>query len=192
MSNKINKIYDNDYSLSQYYSKDWTCNIGDENVPMTLVLEVVNMYDATGEDEYKDYPVVFTIGMINKNIHESITCDVDSENGEIRNLDDVIGYYGMNCYLDDTLYSIDEMNDNHKESLTIVEACLSAHLCRFSNQQKEHIKFKNEDVAKKYAEKLINNYGHDLMDNIGDTLSEPINLMYDTAWTQTDKFHKGK
>ena len=77
----IKTIYDNDYSVRQYYKDGWQCET-DEVIPMTLVVEVVNMLDATGEDEYKDYPVVFSIGMLNKNIHESLKDKFDIDDNE--------------------------------------------------------------------------------------------------------------
>ena len=100
---------------------------------MTLVVEVTNMLDATGEDEFKDYPVVFTIGMVNKNIHASIDCDVEED--ETRMLDDVISYYGMNCYLDDVIFNMDTDNKKLRSELSIEKACVASYENRFNKKQ---------------------------------------------------------
>lgn len=189
MNNGIKKIYSNDYSLAQYYNESWKCEI-DSEVPMTLVVEVINMYDVTGEGEYKDYPVVMTIGMVNKNIHKSLTCSTYKD--ESRNLDDVITYYGMNCYLDDKIYNMDSDNKRLRDKLSISKASIASYENRFTGEQQDYLKFKTEDDAFEFAEKLINEYGNTIMTLIGFYLDNPINLMGTSGWNQTELFEKGE
>lgn len=191
MKNTIKKIYDNDYNLTQYYKEGWKCGVGeDDNVPMTLVVEVTNMHEVTGEDEYKDYPVVFTVGMLNKDIHESIDCGLAG--GEERWLDDIISYYGMNCYLDDILFNLDTDNKKLRNTLTIDKVCISTYKNRFTGKPQQYLKFKTESDALEFAEKLINEYGDSIMAFVGFYLDRPINLMGETAWNQTELFNKGQ
>lgn len=183
----IKKIYDNGYNLEQYYKEGWYCGVDESEVPMTLVVEVTNMYDATGDDDYKDYPIVFTIGMINKNIHESIDCD-----SEDRTLEDIISYYGMNMYLDDVIYNMDTANKKIRDGLTINKASISSYENRFNGDQQEFLKFKNEDDAFKFAEKLVKEYGDVIMCLIGFYLDRPVNLVGNTGWEQTNLFQNGE
>lgn len=188
---EIKKIYDNDYSIRQYYKDGWKCEI-DSEIPMTMVVEVINMLDATGEDEYKDYPVVFSVGMLNKNIHKSIQESIDCYPDDTPNTDDILSYYGMNCYLDEVMYEMDSSNKNLKKDLSIDTACISNYECRFTKKQKQYLKFKTEEAAFNFAEKLVLEYGNTIMTLVGFYLDRPVNLVGQTGWDQTEKLEKGE
>lgn len=190
MKNGIKKIYDDSYQISQYYKKGWQCSLGDDkDVPLTMVLEITNMYDATGENDYKDYNYVATIGLVNLNIHESVQSKV--ADGETYDLPSLLGYYGVNCYLDDKIMQLDIDNQRLFEKLPISKACLSTYKCRFSGKDKQYLKFKTYDDAKKFSESLIESYGQTIMTLVGFYLDNPINLIGETAWKQTELFEMG-
>lgn len=189
MKNNIKEIYSNDHSLVQYYNEAWKCEI-DNEIPMTLVVEVTDMYEATGEEEFKDYPVAMNIGMLNKNIHESINCDLEED--ETRYIDDILCYYGMNCYLDSIIYNMDTINKNLRSELSISKATIASYENRFTGEQQEYLKFKTENDAFEFAEKLVMEYGNTIMSLIGFYLDRPINLIGDTAWSQTELFDQGE
>lgn len=189
----IQKIYDNDYSVTQYYKKGWKCILSEDEteVPMTLVVEVINMYDATGEGEFKDFPVLFSIGILNKNINENLKNNLDIEDGSKIYPDDVIGHYGLNCYLEQMFLDTDKINKNLMSELKIDQACLYDYDCRFTGETKQFLKFKTEELAFNFAEKLILEYGDTFMTLIGFHLDKPINLMGETAWKQTEDLERG-
>ena len=105
--------------------------------------------------------------------------------------DDVLGYYGMLCYLDDKFMSTDKLNKNLYKELTIEKACISTYKCRFSGQEKEYLKFKTEQDAFDFAEKLVHNYGDTFMTLIGFHLDAKVNLAGNTGWDKIDTLHKG-
>lgn len=191
MKSKIETIYDNGYSMKQYFKDGWECFLdNDEEVPMTIVVEVTNMYGATGEEEYKDYNYVFSIGLLNKDIHPSIKDYMGPDYGDTP--DEILGYFGLNCYLDEFFMSTDESNNKFLNELTINQACLSQYKCRFTGKMKNYLKFKTEEDAFAYAEKIVQAYGEIAMTLIGFHLDKPINLIGQTAWEQTKKLHLGE
>jgi hypothetical protein len=186
----IKVIYNNDHSVKQYYNKSWQCEINDKNIPLTLVVEVVDMYGATGEEEYKDYNFVFTIGILNKKIHKSIIKAMGEDYSG--SPEDMISYYGMNCHLDTQFQNTDELNQKLFKSLTTDQACLSQYKDRFTGKMQNTLKFKTEEEAFNFSEKLIHAYGNTLMTLVGFHLDKPINLIGQTAWEQTEKLHFGE
>lgn len=189
MKNGIKKIYDDSYQYSQYHKKGWHCSIGDNDVPLTFVLEITDMYEATGDESYKDYNYVATLGLVNLNIHESVQSKVSD--GETYDLSALLGYYGMNCYLDGKIMQIDEDNQRLFEKLPISKACLSTYVCRFSGKNKQYLKFKTFEDAKAFNESLIEAYSQVIMGLVGFYLDNPINLVGTTAWDQTRLFEVG-
>lgn len=190
MTDKIECIYNHGYQLKQYYKNGWKCEL-ENGVPMTILVEVTDMYDATGEEEFKDYSFVFSIGLINKNINQTILNKVVDGDDFTPSVSDVIGYYGMNCYIDQALIDTDLINQKLINELKINDACLSTYKCRFTGQDKTTIRFKTENAAFDFAEMLINSYGDTMMTLIGFTLDKRINLAGETGWKQTELFETG-
>ncbi len=189
----IKKIYDNDYSLVQYYNKSWHCGVEDnDNVPMTIVVEVINMEDACGGDEFKDYPVIFSMGILNKNIHDSIKKQVTDDGEWEYALDNMIGHYGLNCYIAEQIIDMDMINKDLMSKLTIDQACKSNYKCRFTGEEKTSLKFKTENDAFEFADKLVKQYSNTIMALIGFTLDRPVNLIGETGWKNTELFEKGE
>lgn len=188
----IECIYDDGYQFKQYYKQGWQCGLGDDDVPMTMVVEVIDMHGATGEDEYKDYNYVFSIGLLNLNMHQSILDKVSDGDDCQPSMADVASYYGMNCYVDQQLIDMDQINSKLIDELKITDACLSTYRCRFTGKDKVTIRFKTDTAAFSFAEKLIHTYGDVIMTLIGFTLDQPINLAGQSGWEQTEKFHSGE
>jgi hypothetical protein len=191
MKNKIKCIFDDGNQFKQYYKTGWQCGVGDDDVPMTIVVEVINMLDAAGEKEYENYNYVFSIGLLNKNIHKTVLDGVADGDDFVPGVYDIAGHYGLNCYVDQQLLDMDMINKNLMGELKITDACTADYKCRFTGKTKQTLHFKTDDAAFSFAEKLINNYGDVIMTLIGFTLDRPINLAGNTGWEQTELFHNG-
>ena len=170
--------------LVQFYKDGWKCEIDDAEVALSIVAMATDMMEATGEDEFKDYPIVPEVGILNKDCHPSISVDMagDAWEGEKSDLYDVNGYCGMACYILESLLSTDKLNQNIQEKLTIEDACLKSYECRFTKETKYYPAFKTQEKCIDFLTDLIKLYGDSVMGLVGFHLDKPVNLIGETAW----------
>lgn len=181
--------------LKQFYKEDWQCQIDGENVPMTIVVESLDMDQITGESEYKDYPIVPEIGLLNRDCHISITKDMAGQDfnpeSEFSDLYDVRSYCGAACYILDEILNIDKLNKNIQANLKISDACLKSYECRFTGEIKQYPAFKTHEACLEFLTALVMKYGDIVMAMIGFYLDKPVNLVGNTGWETVKLCLKG-
>lgn len=179
-----NKIND---SLTTYTKKNWLCSINDETIQLQYTVEVTDMYEATGENEYKNYNYVFCIGLMPVKFGPKCLNKSKQDENE-PTLYDVISYYGQAIYMEQRFIDTDLINKKLIEQLKINQACQVEYQCRFTKENKTFLHFKTEQDALKFAELLIKNYGDVFMSLIGFELDRPVNLVGEDGWSQIEKF----
>lgn len=185
-----------------FYKEGWKCEIYDEEndqdieVPLTLVVNTTDMHEATGEEEFKDYPIHLEIGILNRDCHVSIAEDMSGESAEELGIEfstvyDVHGYCGFAVYMLQRFLDTDRLNDSFIETLDITEAAIFTYECRFTGQTKSYPRFKSYDAASNFGKGLIARYGNMFMSLVGFELDRPVNLMGDTGWNTIELCHFG-
>jgi hypothetical protein len=197
MSKELKVIYNEDWDsyehIKQFYKNGWKCEVDEREIPMTIVCIATDMYEATGEDEYKDYPVGPEIGLLNRDCHNSISKYMDNEDysEKFSTLHDVNGYCGLATYILDEILQIDKENKKLLSELKIQDACLKSYECRFTKKTKFYPAFKTQEKAMKFMTKLVEEYGDSIMDLIDSYLDKPINLAGKTGWETVEFCEKG-
>lgn len=181
--------------ITQYHNKSWVCAVNDNDkdkeIPLTLVTRSIDMDEATGEDEYKDYPVIVEFGILNKNCHKSISLYTERDySGKYSNVQDVMSYCGF-VSITTNILSTDILNKNFQNELKIKDACMKSYKCRFSGETKQYPAFKTHEAANEFAEKLVYEYGNTLMALVGFALDRPVNLVGETGWRTIELCHHG-
>jgi len=188
---KINEIDFGYQTLDQYYDKNWKCEVDGHKVSLSLVSETIDMYEATGEGQEKGYNIMPSIGVINLNVHRSLSEDVnDDHDGDYSYLEDVLNYCGF-VDLSEVFLNIDKDNDNLMNKLTIKEATFDNYQCRFTGETKIYPKFKDQGAARQFSYTLIERYGNVVMGLIGFYLDKPVNLIGETGWKTIELCHFG-
>lgn len=189
--------FDSSEGLHIAENKSWSCHLDDVEVPLCLVLEVVDMDGATGEPEYKDYPYVFSIGIMTSKPSDSFY----EGTGKPSKLDLI---YDCNSYMgtvpvEHKLLSLDDSNNNYLRKLKAVNAKLITSKHDFGTiaaQQGKGTKFtypqfKTAEDAFDFGKLLIKKYGDTLMTLVGFTLDQPINMIGETGWKLIEQMHYG-
>lgn len=162
-------------------SPEWTYN----DIPVSIHIEILNMDDATGEPEYKDYPFLVSFEIVAANPHESYDeTDSDFKPDRISLLYDAISYMG-GVPIDHDFYSLDAENKDLMGNLKAKEALLRTHGAKFGTvaaQRGEHYKFtypqfKDYEAAEKFAKAMIKNYAEELLSDAEELIERPINMM---------------
>lgn len=178
--------------------KSWYCEIDDgKEVPLSLLIEVTDMYGATGEPEFKDYPFVFSVGIIASKPHKSF---YEGEGKPTRQglLYDCNGYMGT-IPVDHKLLRTDELNKKLMGELKAKVAKIVTHTHDYGTLAAQEGKgssisypqFKTAKDAYEFAKALVDAYGHSIMRLVGFTLDQPINMIGDTGWSQIETMVKG-
>lgn len=169
-------------------SKHWSCEI-DERIPLAYHIEVLNMDDATGEPEYKQYPFVVSISIIaakpSKKFYEG-----DGKADRYSTIYDCVSYMG-GVPVDHKFLDTDKLNKNITEELKAKQAKLVTYKANFGTLAAQrgagaeitYPQFKDHDVALAWAKELVSSYGDMLMTLVGFTLDQPINMAGDNGWS---------
>lgn len=206
MIKKIDKI-DMCSEILNVYASDWACYMetddsGEErSIELVLVARIIDMYEATGEEEHKNAPWSLEIDILPRNCHRSISvdmgCDEDSV-GEFSHLADVYSYCGGVPVIH-KLLETDSINNKIMGELKAKDAVIKTIKPEFGtvaaqkgrNFAFSYPQFTNVDAAEKFAEKLIKEYGPTIMSLVGFTLDAPINMAGDSGWSTIETCVKG-
>jgi len=177
------------------YSPDWVDYNGNE---LALHVEVIDMLQATGEDEFEDgYSIVANIGVVALRPHKSFN---KSENNNPDNLSliyDTVSYIGS-VPVDDKLQNLDDNKTMLK--LKILDAKLKTHVADFGTvaarygkgEKFTHPMFKEFSPALRYVKTLIKKHANEMFSNIDDILNEPINMFGNCGYETINKMIEGK
>lgn len=179
-------------------NKAWHCELNEKSVPLCLVIEVIDMYEATGEKEFEQYPYLVSIGIMANKPHKSFY-EGEGRPNKLDLIYDCNGYMGS-IPVDRKFIQTDALNHNITGKLNIKDACLVTVKCDFGTIAAQEGKgssfiypqFKTDEAACKYAQELVKLYGNTLMTLVGFTLDQPINLAGDSGWSQIETMVNGK
>lgn len=176
----MNEISEN-HLLIENVKKSWTVDSSEGALEVGIYVEILDMMEATGEPEFKDYPVSVSFSLV------SLNPSIDHNESDDKNPDreslifDCYQYRG-GVPLD---HFIQDLSDKLLSGLKVTEACLKTNKAEFGTIAAQRGKgasftypmFKDETAALKYIKKVLK---LDL-DNLDfDAIcEEPINMVGD-------------
>lgn len=184
---KINEITENNYFIESAEGH-WTCGLDDKDVKLGLYLEAINMYEATGEKQYKSYPWLFSFSILPSNPHKRF--NTEGHTSRLSRIFECNSYQG-GVPVDHKLLDLDNSNKHLMDNLSAKNAMIHETKPEFGTiaAQKgkgtsfEYPSFKTEDAAYEFAVDLATHYADLLMGiMIGFTLDGPINMAGETGW----------
>lgn len=189
---KTIKSYESDagYEELQVYINDaWTCEIDGKEVPLAIAVRITDMYEATGDDEFKDCPYLVGFEIIARDPHISISKDMagDEYEGERSDYYDVMSYCG-GVPVDHLLLDQDMAKD-FLDNLKAKDGVLVSHKLDFGTIAAQrgpgsvftYPKFKNLEACEEYIKTLIP-LAKPLMMTCGFILDRPINMAGNSGW----------
>tara|TARA_R110002012_G_scaffold286308_3_gene477823 strand:+ start:154 stop:804 length:651 start_codon:yes stop_codon:yes gene_type:complete len=202
-SKSIQNISLEDNGYQSFDFLDTQIKINDQNV--ILAVTVINMYEATGEDEYKDFPFAMGVSFLPENASVEIINDMTGEDtfksqdefNELSKDDkssyyyDVDSYCGM-CQIEAYLNEELDMEEIY-EKLSVREAVVSKYAVNFGGLACEFgrgyevdvVKFASIEAVEKYV-KLLLNESLEIIDEsfLENCLNRSCNLIGET-WYKT-------
>ena len=195
MSTKLTQLKLDDSKL-YVTSKSFHFELDDEKPrQFGIVFETLDMYEATGEEEFKDYPYVVSIGIVADKPHKSF----DESGGnpcQVSLLGDCLGYMGS-ISVDHVLVNGTKSNAENGENgfeamasnFTVLEATIKTYKSIFE-QDEPYLSFKTEEAAQKFIDLVILHRLSVLM-LVGFILDQPVNRIGETGWGQITTMVKG-
>ncbi len=163
-----------------------------------VVFETIDMYGATGEEEFKDYPFLVQIGIIADKPHKSFNeSDERSEKpSKLSLLQDCYGYMGA-ISVDHILVNGTKSQAEQGESgfdaiaqnFTVLEATVKTYKSIYEKDEK-YLSFKTEEAAQKFID-LVILHRLSVLGLIGFVLDMPVNRIGDTGWSQMETMVRG-
>lgn len=171
----------------------------DDNKPRQfgVIFETVNMEEATGEDEFKDYPYLVNIGIIADEPHKSFSTKENETPPKIMRLIDCLDYMGsisVDHVLVNGTKSNAEKGENGFEAMasnfSVNEATVKTYK-NMNEQDKPYLSFKTEAAAQKFIDLVILHRISVVLLIIGFILDQPVNRIGDTGWKQIKTMVRG-
>jgi hypothetical protein len=181
------------------FNKEWMCELDDKEVELALHCEISDMFEATGEKEFKEYPYLVSVSIIAANPHESFNeLDEKYKPDKFSLIEDCVSYMG-GVPVDHKLIETDKLNHDITSKLIAKDAMLVKTTHDFGTVAAQkgrgtvtvYPQFSTEEAAKEWTKELIRLYGNTLMGLVGFVLDAPINMVGDTGWRVVEKQVKG-
>ena len=177
-------------------SKSFCFELDDEKQrQFGIVFETLDMYDATGEEKFKDYPYLVSIGIVADKPHKSF----DESGGnpcQVSLLGDCLGYMGsisVDHVLVNGTKSNAEKGENGFEAMasnfSVNEATVKTYK-NMNEQDEPYLSFKTEEAAQKFIDLVILHRLSVLM-LVGFILDQPVNRAGETGWKQIKTMVRG-
>ena len=174
-----------------------------------VIFETTDMYDATGDKEFKEYPFIVSAQIMADRCHKSFNENdrVDVKPSKQDLLFDCLMYLGgvpIDHILTDSILGGSELGQvdafqNVAGYFNINEACVktAVHQCGTIAAQRgkvefKHLQFKTEEAATKFIDYIVAHRLSALSTMIGLILDKPVNLMGTTGWETIEKQVKGR
>lgn len=176
-------------------SKNWKVGLSDAldeplDIPVGLYCSAINMYEATGEKEFKQYPYYIEIEIMAAKPHKSfyegegtpdalsLIEDTHSYMGGVPVTHQFISTDGLNKKLMDNLKSKDAKIRTETPTFGTVAAQ------RGRGAEFSYPVFKTAEAAEKFLKDLVRSYGDVIMGMmVGFILDGPINMIGETGWS---------
>lgn len=205
-SNVKLKELDLDTSIFLYQTdKNWTFSLEDgKSRQFGISYEILDMKDATGEPEFKDYKYVVSASIMAHKVHKSFD-ESGNDKPDLFSLRWDCERYMGGIPIDHILQSVtrgDESNEdgfkNIVDQFTPFEAKIVTNEAQFGTYaaqngrgaEHSYLQFKTIEAAKKYIQ-ILATRAPIMQALIGQTLDRPINMMGDDGWSVITKQVKG-
>jgi hypothetical protein len=193
-------------SLQYVTSKNFIFDLDeDSSRQFGVIVETIDLYDATREDEHEEYPIAVSFAIVADKVHKSFQNEAGlSADVKLSKLD-LIGeayQYMGGVPIDHVL--LDEIRNGTEASTAADQSnfdlvasqfsALEAKVCsvksqfgtvaaqRGSSHEFRYLMFKNEAAAAKYVDYIIENRVSALKMLIGFILDRPINMVGNDGW----------
>lgn len=189
-----------------------TFSLDDEKLrQFGVVFETCNMYDATGESEFKQYPFVVSASIVAMKPHKSFDENDSGKTDSLSLIEQALGYMGGVCVDHVLTHAIknssesgspDDMDESNFDLIaaqfSVKEASLITETHEFGTiaaqmgkgAEFSHLRFKDENAATKYI-KLLTERVPALSMLIGFILDRPLNMVGDDGWKTMNQMVKG-
>ena len=190
-------------------SKNWTFGLGDdESRQFGIMFEVIDMDEATGEPEFKDYPFVVSASIVADKPHESFNEGMDegykpTKSDLLYNTMSYMGGVPVDHTLSDAIKNSDESEhlnafDSLSSKFSVNEATVRGETPKYGTVaaqrgplvEHRYLQFKTQDAAEKYVKLLLDRAGC-LGMMIGFILDRPVNMVGETGWDVISKHVHG-
>lgn len=185
----------------------------DKNLQFGIVFQTVDMWNATGDPEFKEYPFTVSASIVMDKCHRSFDESGMARPSKLSLLSDAMQYMGGipidHILTHDIIFSNEVRNKGYKghqaNFQTIVnqfnpnEAMVKSYTANFgtvaaqygSGSMFNYMQFKDEAAALKFVNYLIDHRINSLSMMIGFILDRPINLAGITGWDMVNNMVKG-
>lgn len=187
---KLKDLCDYGYETKMLATNDWTCEIDGEEVPVGLLISITDMYEATGEPEFKQYPFITSVEIMALNPSPDIDSQI-KETGMTGEdiIPDVHAYCG-GVNIEHLLLQTDAINENlmgelkaKSAKLVTVKSDFGTFAAQFGKgSELTYPQFKTEAAAKAFVTQLVKKYANVHMSLIGFVLDRPVNMAGNTGW----------
>ncbi len=206
MEIKKSRIFDN-YIYAT--AKSWVFGLDDEKQrQFGILFEIINMDEATGEKEFKDYPFLVSASIVADKCHRSFNeMDESCKPTKASLLYDAVSYMGgvpVDHILVDAVKSGSEPKDlsafdSIANQFTSRQAIVKGQTADFGTVaaqrgrgvKHQYLQFKTESDAERFVDILLGRAGAIGM-MIGFILDRPINMIGETGWSVIRKHVYGK
>lgn len=204
---KQTKISEN---LTYVTSSSFTLSLDDDKQrQFGILFEMIDMYEATGEAEFKQYPYLVSAGIIADRCHKSFY-EGEGKPTKERLIFDTNSYMGtipVDHILTHAVKSSSEASNELNESnfsvvanqFKLGQATIVTQKQQFGTiaaqkgieHEHQYLQFKTEQDAEQFIQYLIKNRVTAIGMLIGFTLDKPVNMAGKTGWSTMEKMVKG-
>lgn len=205
---KVTLMQDLDTEVWLYQThRDWTFSLDDDKSrQFGIAYEILNMSEATGDPEFKEYPWIVSASLVAHKVHNSFNEADPGYKPDLNSLRwDCLRYMGgvpVDHILANLVKIGDEGQGNAFELLAkqfnVFQATVKTVKSQFGTYaaqngqgaQHSYLQFRTVDDAECFV-KMLSKRAQIMQTMIGFTLDKPINLMGETGWQTMAKQVKG-
>lgn len=204
-----------DIDTERYYyqsSKDWVFQLDDDkDRQFGILYEAIDLYEATGEDEFKQYPIAVSASIIAHRPHAKFWDEAGAPEDVKPTLNDLrietyryMGGVPVDHVLANATRNAKEPDKEPfqclVEQFSAAEACVITDHPRFGTvaaqsgpgSEYQYLRFKTWEAAEDYIKYLAEYRTGAMGMMIGFTLDRPINLAGETGWSVMEYQVTGK
>lgn len=182
---KLERLTENLFYVTD---KNWVFGLSSKERQFGLMFEVVDMYDATGDEKFEDYPILVGAAIMADKPHKS-HYEGDGKPDHDGLLMDTYGYMGGVPVEHILLHSVNGKFGEIAKEFSVTEAKVVVEEPKFGtaasqgHKRIEYLQFKDNDAAQKFIRLLLEKRVGVLGMMIGFILDMPINLMGHDGWS---------
>lgn len=188
-------------------SKNFVFQLSDEESETEhqfgVVFEIIDMYEASSEKNYKDYGFIVSAQIVADSPHKSYR-EADSK-GKLGLIYDTVSYMGgvpIDHFLTLGVKGSNEIGESAFDALVNLFTPFDAKIVtetqthgtwatQRGSEEIQYLQFKNYEAARRLVDHLVSHRLSSLGMMIGFILDRPINMIGDSGWSVMDRQVKG-